>query len=43
MKVLSNDELNFFKAKGYLHLKGMLSDDEISNVDQDSLEMIEPR
>ena len=43
MNMLSKDELNFFKAKGYLHLKGMLSDDEISNVDRDSLEMIEPR
>jgi hypothetical protein len=43
MNVLSNNELSFFKAKGYLHLKGMLSDDEISNVNLDSLEMIEPK
>lgn len=43
MNVLSTDELSFFKANGYLHLKGMLSDDEISDVDRDSLKMIEPR
>ena len=42
MNVLSLEQLNFFKAKGYLHIEGMLSDEEISKVDQDSLEMIEP-
>ena len=43
MNVLSTDELSFFKAKGYLHLKDILSDDEISDVDRDSFKMIEPR
>ena len=42
MNILSFEQLNFFKAKGYLHIKGMLSDEEISKVDLDSFEMIEP-